>query len=143
LILSILREPRAGGSSIAEEFLQGIAGFLFAADIFGWRREFPPHHVKILAVVGEVFFRNQISPAVPALLGHPGIEADTIPAHPKIGGARVAGLLPSGRSGERVFGAAFPAMSGQGHRKSLKSSGRKLQRRLNPDEKQVIINMEV
>jgi len=44
------------------------------------RRVFPPGHIEILAIVGQMLFSDRVSAALAALLRHPGIVADAIEA---------------------------------------------------------------
>jgi hypothetical protein len=58
----------------------------------GRRHELTPHHVKILAIIGQVFFGNGVGAAVAALLGDAGVVADAIKADLEVRATAVAGL---------------------------------------------------
>lgn len=102
---------------IPKEFSQGIARLRLPRDrnVTRGGNILAPDHFKILAVVGQVLFRNRIGAAVSALVRYPGIITDAITAGFEVRTARRARFGPAGSAWKSVFCAAIPAMSCQRH----------------------------
>jgi hypothetical protein len=65
---------------------------MFSGGILCRRTVLSPNHFKILAIVGEVLFGDQVGAPVPALLRYAGIIADAIEADFQVRTAGRAGL---------------------------------------------------
>ena len=65
-------EGGGGWGSVPQEFLQGIPRFFFPRGVLFWGHEFTLRHIEVFAVIGEMFFGDEVRAAVAALFGPRG-----------------------------------------------------------------------
>lgn len=107
---------------IPKQFFKRISRFGLPGNVLRGRDELAADHVEIFAVIGQVLFRNRVSPAVPALLRHARVIAHAIQTDLQIRAAETR-LGPAWGSGQRIFPAALPAMSRRNHDGILHNAG--------------------
>src|SRR5262245_55343335 len=96
--------------SVTQQLLQLIACLVRSELFFSGCDKDALGHLKPLAVVGQMFLLDRISPAVATFIGNRWIVAGAVKANFEIR-ATIAGFRAAWRATLFVFRAALPAMS--------------------------------
>lgn len=86
------------GNLIAEQFAEGILGFLFTRQIAFGAFDFfkiAAGKIEVFAIIVAVLFIHRLSPAFAALVGHNHIVVDAVTAAAQVRVALIAGIPPA------------------------------------------------
>ena len=112
-----MRTGRKGDASVPKQLFEGVARLGFPGSvggILGLGHVLAPDHFEILAVVGDVFFRDGFRAPVAALVGDRAVVTHAIQTYLQVRAANTR-LRPAGGARQCVFKPAFPAMSRRCH----------------------------